>query len=327
MSDPEQYRNEIEKILKSADLATITTKKVRLELEKNIGQDLGYMKQEINQVIENAFANVQKKQSETSQQRKEDLVVNHEREEPKKAAKTPIKTSSKGTKRPAEKRKRDMPLVRVLPPLSNIINTEYCSRTQTVSKMWEYIREHNLQNEENKKIIECDDYFKELCGGLDRIDMFSIPKYIQKYMEKLSDEEQAQRNPKKDEDEQPPKKKVKRAPRDMPILQILPPLSDIIKTEYCSRTQSVSKIWEYIKEHNLQNPEDKRLIDCDEKFKELCDGISQVSSFALNKYTQKCFVKISKEEQPIIKKKLEDMQEKTCNNAVDNNMVKLEREQ
>ncbi|CAO3674630.1 unnamed protein product [Rhizopus stolonifer] len=197
-----------------------------------------------------------------------------------------------------------MPLVRILPPLSYIVKTDYCSRTQTVSKMWEYIREHKLQDVNNKRFIDCDDHFKVLCDGLERISMFEISKYIQKYMEKLSDEEQAKRNPKKDDGKKPPAKKPKRAPRDMPILKILSPLSDIIKTEYCSRTQTVSKVWEYIRENNLQNPKDKRLIDCDDKFKELCDGQTQISAFAFNKYTQKCFVKIPEEEQVAVKKKL-----------------------
>lgn len=66
----------------------------------------------------------------------------------------------------------------------------------------------------------------------------------------------------------------------------------------------MSKAWEYIRENNLQNPKDKRLIDCDDKFKELCDGQTQVSAFAFNKYTQKCFVKIPEEEQVAVKKSL-----------------------
>ncbi|KAG1144475.1 hypothetical protein G6F37_007014 [Rhizopus arrhizus] len=306
--EPEMYRKQIEDILNNSDLSIITTKKVRHELEHSTGQTLEPIKKEINAIIQEIFLNLQSKHTDESEKQEpelkiEDLVVNYKGATPKKQIKKPLKATSKNIKkRPAEKKQREMPLLKVLPPLSNIIKTEYCSRTQTVSKMWDYIREHQLQDESDKRFINCDDYFKELCDGTERINAFTINKYLQKYFEKLSDEEQAARNPKKDE--QPPAKKVKKNPRDMPIVKVLPPLSDIIKTNYCSRTQTVSKIWEYIREHNLQNPADKRLIDCDEKFKELCDGQAQISSFALNKYTQKCFVKIPEEEQLIIKRKL-----------------------
>ncbi|ORE04457.1 SWIB-domain-containing protein [Rhizopus microsporus var. microsporus] len=290
-------------ILSHSDLTTITAKKIRLELEKRTGQSLDGIKKQINGLIEEIFQNVHNdsnvehnnKQDQT--RRIEDLVINHHGIPTKKKTKTPKNTK----KRPAEKKQRDMPLLKVLPPLSHIIKTEYCSRTQTVSKMWEYIREHNLQDEKDKRYINCDDYFIQLCDGEKRINTFTLNKYIQKYFEKLSDEEQELRKPPSTETKEPPAKKPKKNPRDMPIVKILPPLSDIIKTEYCSRTQTVSKMWEYIREHGLQNKDDRRLIDCDSKFKELCDGKDQISSFAMNKYTQKCFVKIPEEEQKAIK--------------------------
>jgi len=57
-------------------------------------------------------------------------------------------------------------------------------------------------------------------------------------------------------------------------------------------------MWEYIREHNLQSETDKRVLRCDAKLKELCDGEDEVSAFSINKYTQKCFTNIPKEEQP-----------------------------
>ena len=42
-------------------------------------------------------------------------------------------------------------------------------------------------------------------------------------------------------------------------------------------------MWEYIKSNNLQNPEDKRQILCDQKMQDLL-GQKSVTMFSMNKY-------------------------------------------
>ena len=49
-----------------------------------------------------------------------------------------------------------------------------------------------------------------------------------------------------------------------------------------ARTQVVSKLWEYIKAHDLQNPSDKREILCDGKLQRVF-GQSSVHVFTMNK--------------------------------------------
>lgn len=114
--------------MSESDLSTITTKKVRLELEKNTGQSLTAIKKEINEIIQEAFEGLSSQQEtlqETSQEASQE-VVKHERS----PTKNPVKktTVSKSTKKTTpEKRKREMPLVRILPPLSYIVKTDYVS--------------------------------------------------------------------------------------------------------------------------------------------------------------------------------------------------------
>jgi chromatin remodeling complex protein RSC6 len=50
------------------------------------------------------------------------------------------------------------------------------------------------------------------------------------------------------------------------------------------RTEVVSKVWEYIKANNLQNPENKREIVADEKLQAIFGGKRKVSMFEMNKY-------------------------------------------
>jgi upstream activation factor subunit UAF30 len=52
-------------------------------------------------------------------------------------------------------------------------------------------------------------------------------------------------------------------------LQLSPVLADILGFKQLSRPQVVREIWVYIRKHNLQNPENKREIICDEKFRQI----------------------------------------------------------
>ena len=50
-----------------------------------------------------------------------------------------------------------------------------------------------------------------------------------------------------------------------------------------SRGEVVKKIWEYIKKHNLQNPQNKRNIMADDKLKPIFGGKGEVSMFEMTK--------------------------------------------
>ncbi len=49
------------------------------------------------------------------------------------------------------------------------------------------------------------------------------------------------------------------------------------------RTEAVSKVWEYIKENNLQNPENRREILADDKLGKVF-GTDKVTMFEMNKH-------------------------------------------
>ena len=49
------------------------------------------------------------------------------------------------------------------------------------------------------------------------------------------------------------------------------------------RTEVVSKLWEYIKANNLQNPQNKREILADNKLRTIFAGKDKVSMFEMNK--------------------------------------------
>nr|WP_315765028.1 SWIB/MDM2 domain-containing protein [Sphingomonas sp. Y38-1Y] len=50
------------------------------------------------------------------------------------------------------------------------------------------------------------------------------------------------------------------------------------------RSEVVSKMWEYIKKNDLQNPKDKREILADDTLEKIFGGKKKVSMFEMNKH-------------------------------------------
>lgn len=60
-------------------------------------------------------------------------------------------------------------------------------------------------------------------------------------------------------------------------------LALVVGAEPLPRTELTSKLWAYIKKHNLQDPKKKTLINADDKLKPVFDGKAQVSMFEMTK--------------------------------------------
>ena len=61
--------------------------------------------------------------------------------------------------------------------LAAVIGSGPLSRGQVVSKIWEYIRLHNLQNPENRREIVADDQLRKVFGK-DKVTMFEMNKHL-----------------------------------------------------------------------------------------------------------------------------------------------------
>jgi chromatin remodeling complex protein RSC6 len=61
-------------------------------------------------------------------------------------------------------------------------------------------------------------------------------------------------------------------------------LAAIVGSDPLPRPEVVSKVWEYIKTHKLQNPQNKREIMADEKLQAVFGGKNKVSMFEMNKH-------------------------------------------
>ena len=61
--------------------------------------------------------------------------------------------------------------------LAAVVDSRPLSCGQVVSKMWEYIRSHNLQNPENRREILADDKLRKVFGK-DKVTMFEMNKHL-----------------------------------------------------------------------------------------------------------------------------------------------------
>ena len=69
----------------------------------------------------------------------------------------------------------------------------------------------------------------------------------------------------------------------MKPMTISPTLAAVIGATPVPRTEVTKKVWEYIKKHNLQDAENKRNINADDKLKAVFGGKKQVSMFEMTK--------------------------------------------
>jgi upstream activation factor subunit UAF30 len=65
--------------------------------------------------------------------------------------------------------------------LAAVVGSRPLSRGQVVSKMWEYIRSHNLQNPENRREILADDRLRKVFGK-DKVTMFEMNKHLTQHL-------------------------------------------------------------------------------------------------------------------------------------------------
>ena len=73
-------------------------------------------------------------------------------------------------------------------------------------------------------------------------------------------------------------------------IKLAPELSEFVGAESMSRPDVMKKIWEHIKANGLQNPTDKRIINCDEKLKKIL-GEDSLNMFKIASAINKFFVK------------------------------------
>ncbi|KAI8554410.1 hypothetical protein RHMOL_Rhmol05G0096600 [Rhododendron molle] len=171
---------------------------------------------------------------------------------------------------------------------------------KVVKRIWAYIREKNLQDPKDKRTIICDQALRAIFC-VKSIDMFHMSKALNKHMLPLAEEDGSVKSSQK-------KKRCKQGREGSNERQVKTPkgkslgflapltLSDALVKFFgtgeneLSRGDVVKKVWEYIKQNNLQDPSDKKTVICDEKLKELFE-VDSFTGFHVSKLVTTHFVK------------------------------------
>ncbi|CAN0864262.1 Upstream activation factor subunit spp27 [Linum grandiflorum] len=317
----------LREFLKTSDLETTTTTIVRRKLEDDFGVDLSdkkaFIREQVDlflqshdggdggdggdddRISEGGDEAEEEQEEEEADEEEEEVEEEEEEEGARRSSRRKPRAKGGFTK-----------ICGLSPQLQEFVGAPEMARTEVVKKIWCYIREKELQDPSNRRNILCDEPLRALFH-VDSINMFQMNKALAKHIWPLdSDDVLPAKTAPKEKQVLPantaPKEKKKKHERDeepddsgrkekkqkggtsgfMAPLQLSEPLVKFLGTgeSALSRAEVVKRMWDYIKQNNLQDPSDKRQVICDEKLKELFD-LDTFTGFTVSKLLTAHFVK------------------------------------
>ncbi len=94
------------------------------------------------------------------------------------------KAAGAKTAAPKEKRAPNAAFMKELTPsdmLAAVVGSKPLPRTEVVKKMWDYIKQHKLQDATNKRMINADDKLKGIFGKA-QVSMFEMTKIVNQHL-------------------------------------------------------------------------------------------------------------------------------------------------
>ncbi|KAG7035260.1 UAF30 [Cucurbita argyrosperma subsp. argyrosperma] len=311
----------LRELLRNSDLNTTTTAIVRRKLEEDFSIDLSDKKQFIREQVD-LFLHTEHQRVDEEDGGDCDEVDQEDGDsgdgDNYDDADRKSKTGSNELGKEVKKRGGGFSkLCSLSPQLQEFIGVPEMARTEVVKQLWNHIREKNLQDPSNRRNILCDEPFKALFG-VNSIDMFQMNKALSKHIwplesndvtpakssqtekqQKEKPQKKKRRKQGKEEDSDDSEREVKRQKKGKSGFLAPLQLSDALVTflgtgeNALSRSEVVKRMWDYMKQNNLQDPSDKRRIICDEKLKELFD-VDSFNGFTVSKLLATHFVKKTK---------------------------------
>jgi len=286
----DELRDVIRKIVARVDLEMTGIKKFTRLLSKefggvNLSHKSKFVKRTLTEVI-----NEDHGENSSSEEEESEIEVEEIKSKPAKKKKA---ISPKGSAAKAKKKSGNGGL-NAVKEISDGLATflgqgKEMARTVIVSSMWAYIKEHDLQNPENKREILLDDSMKDVFGhDVDSFTMFTMNKYLSVHIhpyKPLDLTTNTTKKPKKRKLKEKGKKETKKRRTGLQApYQLSPELSRIVGRQILPRPRVIKKLWEYIRENDLQNPDDRRTVICDAKFKSVMGGEETVTIFTMQKH-------------------------------------------
>ncbi|KAF2222063.1 hypothetical protein BDZ85DRAFT_264835 [Elsinoe ampelina] len=255
------YSAIIDAILKKSDLTSVSAKQVRKQLAVDVGKDLTEYKDAINALIGRRFDAVSAAAIEPAAE--EDHHTNGVVKSIEQVA-TPVSPPRKSPpKRSAPSEESE---------LSDLVDSPKPKkkRKATTVEDDDAAFAMRLQEEENRMA-------RPTRGGATRkrAPVKNSGKKKKKSAAKVKDDDDSS---KESADEEPKERKG----GFHKLMNLSQPLAELLGEAQLSRPQTVKKIWEYVRAHDLQDPADKRQIRCDEPLRAVFKS-DRVHMFTMNK--------------------------------------------
>ena len=103
---------------------------------------------------------------------------------PKKAVKkAPKKAAKKAAKKSARKPNAAfMTPLTASPALAEVVGSKPIPRTEIIKKIWDYMKKNNLQDKQNRRMINADAKLKPVFGSKSQISMFELAKIVNNHV-------------------------------------------------------------------------------------------------------------------------------------------------
>src|SRR5919197_4867336 len=89
--------------------------------------------------------------------------------------------AKQAAKKGAAKQKANQGLMKPVQPsaeLAAIVGHTPLPRTEITKRLWDYIKQHGLQDAQNRRMINADAKLRPVVGGREQVSMFDLPKLV-----------------------------------------------------------------------------------------------------------------------------------------------------
>lgn len=257
-------RLEMESLLKTTDLNTVSTKQFIATLSSRFGVDLNGRKMFIKECLSEIINSMDHQDDGDSDDDHDDDDDGSDDDDDKDDG-DEESSEEEAKAAPAAKRRSGGGLQAVKEISDEMAaflrSDKQMARTAVVKGLWEYIKEHELQNPDDKREILLDDRMRALFHT-DRFDMFQMNKYVSTHIHPFPPLDLTKKPKRKnddDGDDNDGKKKAKRKKgekKQQAGTQAPYRLSDemaaVCGRPILPRPQVTQALWAYIRENHLQ---------------------------------------------------------------------------
>ncbi|MFO7893769.1 MAG: SWIB/MDM2 domain-containing protein [Longimicrobiales bacterium] len=68
--------------------------------------------------------------------------------------------------------------------LAKVVGNQAMTRSEITKKVWDYVKKNNLQDSENRRMINADDTMRPIFNGKNQVSMFEMTKLVNQHVSK-----------------------------------------------------------------------------------------------------------------------------------------------